>query len=90
MELVELNALPIGCAQHREGGSHVFKPYELADSRPFNGGLALKLEAQLDKKRLHRFEIVDNDQHVVHSLDCHGLRSLFCTVSHIWGNWRPD
>lgn len=77
VEFVQFNSLPIGSPQHREGGSDVSKPYEAPDRRPFNRGLALKLEAQLDKESLHRFEIVNNYQDVVHSLDCHVLRSLF-------------
>jgi hypothetical protein len=85
MEFVEFNSLPIWSPQHREGGSDVSKPNEAPDRRPFNRGLALKLEAQLDKERLHRFEIVNNYQDVVHSLHCHVLRSLFTTVSRIWG-----
>ncbi len=76
VEFVQFNPLPIGSPQHHEGGSDVSKPYEAPDRRPFNRGLALKLEAQLDKESLHRFEIVDNYQDVVHSLDCHVLRSL--------------
>jgi hypothetical protein len=77
VEFVQFNSLPIGSPQHREGGSDVSKPYEAPDRRPFDRGLALELEAQLYKERLHRFEIVDNDQDVVHSLDCHVLRFLF-------------
>jgi hypothetical protein len=38
--------------------------------------LAFERETQRDKECLHRFEIVDNDQDVVHALDGHVLRSL--------------
>lgn len=47
VEFVQFNSLPIGSPQHREGGSDVSKPYEVPDRRPFNRGLALELEAQL-------------------------------------------
>ena len=57
MELVELNALPIGRPQHREGGPDLLEPDQLPDQRPFDGLLALEREAQLDEERLDDLEV---------------------------------
>src|SRR5262249_31951770 len=51
-------------------------PDQSADQRPFDCRLALKLEAQFDEERLGDFEIVDNDEDVVHPLKRHILPLL--------------
>src|SRR5262249_44854891 len=74
---VELNALSIGSSHHREGGADILEPDQVADLRSFDCRLALEREAKLDEERLHGFEIVDNDEDVVHSCDGHILLSRF-------------
>src|SRR5262245_14186777 len=76
VELVQLNALPIGSPHHREGGPDILEPDQAPDRRPFDCRLALELEAQFDEERLDGFEIVDNDENVVHPLNGHRLPSL--------------
>ena len=72
VELVQLDAtVTIGRPQHREGGPDILEPDEFADQRSFDDRLAFELEPQLDEERLHGFEIVDDDEDVVHPLDCH-------------------
>ncbi len=65
VELVQLNALPVGSPHHREGGPHIFEPDQSPDQRPFDCRFALKLESQFDEERLGGFEIVHNDEDVV-------------------------
>src|SRR4029079_11051470 len=76
VDLVQLNALPVGSPHHREGGPDILEPDQLPDQGPFDGLLALKLEAQFDKDRLSNFEIVDNDEDVVHPFKRHIRPSL--------------
>ena len=76
VELVQLNALPVGSPHHREGGPDILEPDQLPDQGPFDRLLALKREAQFDKERLSSFEIVDNDEDVVHPFKRHILPSL--------------
>ena len=71
MELVQLDALPVRRPQHREGGPDIREPDQLPDRRPFDGLLALEREAQFDEERLDGFEIVDNDEDVVHPFQRH-------------------
>jgi hypothetical protein len=51
-------------------------PDQAPDRRPFDCRLALQLEAQFDEERLDGFEIVDNDEDVVHPFKRHILPSL--------------
>jgi hypothetical protein len=51
--------------------------------RPFDGLLALELEAQFDEERLGAFEVVDNDEDVVHPLKRHVLPSLTSRLMHV-------
>jgi hypothetical protein len=67
VDFVQLNALPIGSAHHREGGSDILESDQFSNQRPFDCRFALKSEAQFDEERLGGFEIVDNDEDVVHS-----------------------
>src|SRR5205814_9436179 len=46
-------------------------PDQAADQRPFDCRLAFELEAQFDEECLGGFEIVDNDENVIHSLKRH-------------------
>lgn len=72
MELVQLDTtVTIRRPQHRKGGPDILEPDETADQRPLDSLLAFKLEAQLEEERLDGFEIVDNDEDVVHPLDRH-------------------
>src|SRR5881275_1662826 len=66
----------ISSPHHREGGPDILEPDQAPDRRPFDCGLALELEAQFDEERLDGFEIVDNDEDVVHPLKRHILPSL--------------
>jgi hypothetical protein len=59
---IELDALPIGCSQHGQRGSHAPEPDELSDRRSSDHRLTFEPEAELDEERLHRLEIVDHDQ----------------------------
>jgi len=65
VELVQLNALPIGSPQHCERGPNIAEPDQSADRKPFVGRLALKLEAQFDEERRGGLEVVDKDEDVV-------------------------
>jgi hypothetical protein len=47
-----------------------------ADQRPFDCRLALELEVQFDEERLGGFEIIDNDEDVVHPFQRHILPFL--------------
>ncbi len=76
MELVQLNAVPVGSPHHREGGPDILEPDQASDQRPFDCRLALELEAQFEEERLGGFEIVDNDEDVVHPFKRHILPSL--------------
>lgn len=67
VELIQLNTLPVGRAQHRQGSSDILQSDQLTNQWPFDCRLALQPEAQFDEKRLGGFEVVDNDEHVVHS-----------------------
>jgi hypothetical protein len=72
VELVQLDAaVTIGRPHHREGGPDILEPNQLADQGPFDCRLALELEAQFDEERLDGFEIVDDEENVVHPLDRH-------------------
>jgi len=72
MKLVQLDAsVTIGSPHHRDGGPDILEPDQAPDQRPFDCRLALELEAQFDEERLGGFEIVDNDEDVVHSLKRH-------------------
>src|SRR3989475_10555357 len=66
----------IGSPHHREGGPDILEPDQAPDQRPFDCRLALELEAQFDEERLGGFEIVDNDEDVVHPFKRHILPSL--------------
>jgi hypothetical protein len=79
VELVELNTLTIGSPHHRQGGAHVLEPDQFANQRPFDCRFALEREAQFDEERLDGFEVVDNDENVVHPFDRHILPSLKLT-----------
>src|SRR2546427_10640320 len=69
----------LGRPHHREGGPDILEPDQSADQRPFDCRLALELEAQFDEERLGGFEIVDNDEDVVHPFKRHVfLPSLYC------------
>src|SRR6266545_6587566 len=59
-----------------KGGPDILEPDQAPDQRPFDCRLALKLEAQFDEERLGGFEIVDNDEDVVHPFKRHSLPSL--------------
>src|SRR5690606_8127766 len=61
---------PVGRTQRHERGADVFEADQTPDRRPFDHRLALNLEAELDEERFHGFEIVDDDEDVVHSFDC--------------------
>jgi hypothetical protein len=76
VELVQLDTLPIGSPHHRECGSNVFESDQASNQRAFNRRLALELEPQFGKERFHCFEIVDNDEDVVHSFNCHVFQSV--------------
>src|SRR5213082_692321 len=76
VELVQLDTLPIGSPHHREGSPDILEPDQVSDQRPFDCRLALELEAQFDEERLGGFEIVDNDEDVVHPFDRHILPFL--------------
>jgi hypothetical protein len=52
VELVQLNALPIGSPHHREGGPDILEPDQSADQGPFDCRFALELEAKFDEERL--------------------------------------
>jgi len=54
-------------------GPDILEPNQAPDQRPFDCRLALELEAQFDEKRLGGFEIVDNDEDVVHPFNRHLL-----------------
>src|SRR5216684_1835078 len=68
--------MPSGSPHHREGGPDILEPDQAPDQRPFDCRLALELEAQFDEERLGGFEIVDNDEDVVHPFKRHILPSL--------------
>jgi hypothetical protein len=76
VELVQLNALPIGSSQHREGGPNILESDQAPDRRLFDCRLALGLKAQFDEERLGGFEIVDNDEDVIHPFNRHILPFL--------------
>ena len=42
VELIQLNALPIGSAHHREGGSDILESDQFSNQRPFDDLLTLK------------------------------------------------
>src|SRR2546425_12374043 len=89
VELVQLNALPIGSPHHREGGPDILEPDQPPDQRPFDCRLALELEAQFDEERLGGFEIVDNDEDVVHPFKRHILPVLrFTADGRTCRTWR--
>ena len=73
MELVELQALPIGSPHHHEGGADILEPNQFADQWSFDGRLAFKREAQFDEEGLGGFQIIDDEEHVIHSFDRHML-----------------
>jgi hypothetical protein len=76
VKLVQLNTLPIGSSQHCDGSPNILEPDQASDSRPFDYRLALEPEAQFDEESLNRFEIVDNDENVVHAFNRHIFLSL--------------
>ena len=51
---------------HREGGPDILESDQISDRGPFDRRLALELEAQFREERLGGFEIIDNDENVVH------------------------
>jgi len=76
VELIQLNALPIGSPHHRKGGPDILEPDQSPDQRPFDCRLSLELKAQFDEERLGGLEIVDNDEDVVHPFNRHILPFL--------------
>ncbi len=77
VELVQLNALPIEeSASLRGWPGHRLSPISLPTKGPFDCRLALELEAQFDEEGLGGFEVVDNDEDVVHPFKRHILPFL--------------
>jgi hypothetical protein len=76
---IQLDALPVGSAHHRERGPDIFEADQATDRRPFDCRFALEREAQFDEECLDGFEIVDNDEDVVHPFNRqYFLPSLYC------------
>lgn len=56
VELVELDPLAIGGAQHRDGRADILvEPNQFADLRPFDGRFAFEREAECEEERLYGF-----------------------------------
>ena len=73
VKFIQLDALAVGRAQHRQRRADILESDQLADVGSFDRRLALELEAKFDEERLHCFEIVDHDEDVVHPFDRHRL-----------------
>jgi hypothetical protein len=57
--------------QHRDVGTDVVEPDDLARPRPLDLRLPLQLHTELDEERLGPLEILDDDENVVHPLKRH-------------------
>ena len=72
VELVQLDpSVAVRRAQQREGSPDVLKANEPIDGGALDGRLALQLESEFEKEGLHGFEVLDDDEDVVQSLECH-------------------
>ncbi len=72
VELVQLDpSVSVRCAHQREGSTDVLKANETIYGGALDGRLALQLESEFEKEGLHGFEVVDDDEDVVQSLDSH-------------------
>src|SRR5207247_3750083 len=72
VELVQLDpSVAVRCAHQREGGTDVLKANETIYGGALDGRLALQLESEFEKEGLRGFKVVDDDEDVVQSLDCH-------------------
>src|SRR5919197_6261149 len=70
--LVQLDTPVAIRGPHRDdGGSDIVEPDEAVDGRALDGRLALTLETEFSKERSHSLEVVDNDQDIVHTQQCH-------------------
>lgn len=68
VELVQLDlAVAIWRAQERERGANAFKINEAIDLIAADLYLTHKLESEFKKECLHRYQVIDNDEDVVHS-----------------------
>jgi hypothetical protein len=67
MEFVQLDALTIWGAQHRERGADVLESNEIPDFRSLDSRLAFQLEPEFNEEAFYGFEILDDDEDVVPS-----------------------
>lgn len=72
VELVQLDqSVAVRCAQKREGSADILKPNESIYGGTLDGRLTHQLESEFEKEGLHGFEVVDDDEDVIQSLDSH-------------------
>src|SRR5437762_8526759 len=70
VELRQLKpAVAVGGPHHGDVGTDVFEADGLAHPRPLDLRLAIQLHAEFDEERSGGFEVLDNDENVVHSLN---------------------
>src|SRR5215218_5337967 len=72
VELRQLNpAVAVRGPHHGDVGTDVVEPDGLVHPRPLHRRLAFQLHTQLGEERFGGLEVLDDDEHVVHSLDRH-------------------
>ena len=72
VELVQLDPhVAVRGPQRGDGGSDAVEPDEAVDRLALDGRLALELQTKVDEERLDSFEVVDNEEDVVHPQDRH-------------------
>ena len=72
VELRQLKpAVAVRGPHHGDVGTDVVEPHGPVHPRPLDRRLAFQLHTELGEERLGRLEVLDNDEHVVHSLQRH-------------------
>jgi hypothetical protein len=88
VELVQLDvSVAVRRAHQREGSTDILEANEAIDGGAIDVRLANQLESEFKKEGLHGFEVVDDDEEIVQSLDGH-VPSIAEAVRS--GRGRPD
>jgi hypothetical protein len=72
VELVEFDAaVSVGWAEHGDGGADMLEADECADVGALDGDLALECESEFDEEGFDGFDVVDDEEDVVHPFEGH-------------------
>jgi hypothetical protein len=76
MKLCQLDSsVPVWSLQHGNLGSDTLEPDDAVHPIALDRRLAPQFESELNEERHRVREVVDDDAHMIHPLDCHALNS---------------